>query len=94
MGSNEDYFAAAILVGTHYERLPAEHGVSDGTLSRGGLPIGIQAVGAAYRDHRTIEFARLMAERTGRIPGADVAGLSRLANPMTASRAESQLTSV
>ena len=34
-------------------------------LSRGGLPIGIQAVGAAYRDHRTIEFARLMAGELG-----------------------------
>ena len=33
--------------------------------SRGGLPIGIQAVSAAYRDRRTIEFARLMAEALG-----------------------------
>ncbi|MCY3819381.1 MAG: amidase [Gammaproteobacteria bacterium] len=34
-------------------------------LSRGGLPIGVQAVGAAYCDYRTIEFARLMAEELG-----------------------------
>ncbi|MDE0054498.1 MAG: amidase [Gammaproteobacteria bacterium] len=34
-------------------------------LSRGRLPIGIQAVGAAYRDRRTIEFARLMADEIG-----------------------------
>jgi len=34
-------------------------------LSREGLPIGVQAVGAAYRDYRTIEFARLMADEIG-----------------------------
>ena len=41
-------------------------------LSRGGLPIGIQAVGAAYRDRWTIEFARLMAEELGgfQVPAA------------------------
>ena len=34
-------------------------------LSRAGLPIGMQAVGAAYRDRRTIEFARLIANEVG-----------------------------
>lgn len=35
-------------------------------LSRDGLPIGVQAVSAPYRDHRTIEFARQI---TGEIGG-------------------------
>ncbi len=30
-----------------------------------GLPIGLQAVSAPYRDHRTIEFARLIAREIG-----------------------------
>ena len=34
-------------------------------LSNGGLPIGLQAVGAEYDDHTTIEFARLMAQEIG-----------------------------
>jgi amidase len=34
-------------------------------LSKDGLPIGVQAVSAPYRDHRTIEFARLMAREIG-----------------------------
>ena len=34
-------------------------------LSSAGLPIGLQAVGAAYHDHMTIEFARLLAQETG-----------------------------
>ena len=34
-------------------------------LSREGLPIGVQAVSAPYRDYRTIEFARLLAEEIG-----------------------------
>ena len=34
-------------------------------LSSGGLPIGLQAVGAAYRDHGTIEFTRLLAQEIG-----------------------------
>ena len=34
-------------------------------LSRCGLPIGIQAVSAAYRDRSTIEFARLIADELG-----------------------------
>ncbi len=34
-------------------------------LSRGGLPIGLQAVSGEYHDHTTIEFARLMAEEIG-----------------------------
>jgi amidase len=33
--------------------------------SRNGLPIGLQAVSAPYRDHRTIEFARLIAREIG-----------------------------
>ncbi len=33
--------------------------------SREGLPIGVQAVSAQYRDYRTIEFARLIAEEIG-----------------------------
>ena len=30
-----------------------------------GLPIGLQAMGMSYRDHRTIEFARLLAREIG-----------------------------
>ena len=30
-----------------------------------GLPIGLQAMGAPYRDHSTIEFARLVTRETG-----------------------------
>jgi amidase len=33
--------------------------------SREGLPIGLQAVSAPYRDHRCIEFARLIAREIG-----------------------------
>ena len=33
--------------------------------SREGLPIGLQAVGAEFDDHRTIDFARLVAESFG-----------------------------
>ena len=33
--------------------------------SEDGLPIGLQAVSAPYRDHRTIEFARLICEEIG-----------------------------
>ena len=33
--------------------------------SEDGLPIGLQAVSAPYRDHRTIEFARLVCEEIG-----------------------------
>ncbi len=34
-------------------------------LSEGGLPIGLQAVSAPYRDHRTIEFARQITREIG-----------------------------
>ena len=34
-------------------------------LSSEGLPIGLQAVGAAYRDHVTIDFTRLLAQEIG-----------------------------
>ena len=34
-------------------------------LSSSGLPIGLQAISAPYRDHRTIEFARLMTQEMG-----------------------------
>ena len=34
-------------------------------LSSEGLPIGLQAIATSYRDHRTIEFARLIAEEIG-----------------------------
>ena len=34
-------------------------------LSREGLPIGLQAVGAAYHDHLTIDFTRLLAQEVG-----------------------------
>ena len=33
--------------------------------SKGGLPIGLQAVGAEFNDYTTIEFARLMAQELG-----------------------------
>ncbi len=33
--------------------------------SRGGLPIGVQAVSGEFNDYQTIEFARLMAEQLG-----------------------------
>ncbi|MEQ8955598.1 MAG: amidase family protein [Gammaproteobacteria bacterium] len=34
-------------------------------LSAGGLPIGLQAIGAEFNDRTTIEFARLMAQEIG-----------------------------
>ena len=34
-------------------------------LSKGGLPIGLQAVSGEFKDHTTIEFARLMARGLG-----------------------------
>lgn len=34
-------------------------------LGRSGLPIGLQAIGAAFADRTTIEFARLLAEEQG-----------------------------
>ncbi|MYE82552.1 MAG: amidase [Gammaproteobacteria bacterium] len=34
-------------------------------LCRQGLPIGLQAVGGAYQDYRTIDFTRLLAEEIG-----------------------------
>ena len=34
-------------------------------LSSAGLPIGLQAVGAAYHDHVTIDFTRLLAQEIG-----------------------------
>ena len=34
-------------------------------LSRQGLPIGLQAVGDAYRDYQTIDFTRLLAREVG-----------------------------
>ena len=34
-------------------------------LSSAGLPIGLQAIGAEFDDHTTIEFARLMAREIG-----------------------------
>lgn len=34
-------------------------------LSNSGLPIGLQAISAPYRDHRTIEFARQITEQIG-----------------------------
>ena len=60
-GTHRDYFEQLFwsgLVTNAY--LPST--VFPTGLSREGLPIGIQAVSAAYRDRRTIEFARLMAE--------------------------------
>ncbi len=34
-------------------------------LSKTGLPIGLQAISAPYRDHRTIEFARQITQQMG-----------------------------
>jgi len=34
-------------------------------LSREGLPIGLQAISAPYRDYRTIEFTRLISREIG-----------------------------
>lgn len=34
-------------------------------LSRAGLPIGVQAVGAEYHDRTTMELARLLANELG-----------------------------
>jgi amidase len=34
-------------------------------LSKGGLPIGLQAIGAEYADRTTIDLARLLAEEVG-----------------------------
>ena len=63
-GTQRDYFEQLFwsgLVTNAY--LPST--VFPTGISREGMPIGIQAVGAAYRDYQTIEFARLMAEELG-----------------------------
>lgn len=63
-GTQRDYFEQLFwsgLVTNAY--LPST--VFPTGLSREGLPIGIQAVGAAYRDRQTIEFARLIANELG-----------------------------
>ena len=63
-GTQRDYFEQLFwsgLVTNAY--LPST--VFPTGLSQEGLPIGIQAVSAAYRDRRTIEFARLMADEVG-----------------------------
>ncbi len=44
-------------------------------LSKGGLPIGLQAIGAEYEDHTTIELVRLLAlEQGGFVPPPRFAG--------------------
>jgi amidase len=63
-GADQPYFAQVFwssLATVAY--LPAT--VFPSGLSRGGLPIGLQAIGAEFADHTTIEFARLMAEEQG-----------------------------
>ena len=68
-GTQRDYFEQLFwsgLVTNAY--LPST--VFPTGVSLEGMPIGIQAVSAAYRDRRTIEFARLMANELGgfRVP--------------------------
>ena len=71
-GEPQDYFRQAFwsgLVTAPY--LPST--VFPTGLSRRGLPIGLQAVGGAYRDYQTIDFTRLLAKEIGgfRRPPAD-----------------------
>ena len=44
-------------------------------LSAEGLPIGLQAVSAPFRDYRCIEFARLITEEMGGFDGANTLNL-------------------
>ena len=61
---DQDYFRQVFWAGTiTVAHLPST--VFPTGLSRGGLPIGLQAVGAEYNDYITIDFARLMAREIG-----------------------------
>ncbi len=61
---DQDYFRQVFWAGTiTVAHLPST--VFPTGLSRGGLPIGLQAVGAEYNDYITIDFARLMAGEIG-----------------------------
>ncbi len=60
----QDYFRQVFWAGTiTVAHLPST--VFPTGPSRGGLPIGLQAVSAEYNDYITIDFARLMAEEIG-----------------------------
>ena len=60
----QDYFRQVFWAGTiTVAHLPST--VFPTGLSRGGLPVGLQAVGAEYNDYVTIDFTRLMAEEIG-----------------------------
>jgi amidase len=56
----QQVFWAGIITVAH---LPST--VFPSGLSKGGLPIGLQAVGGEYQDYITIDFARLMADELG-----------------------------
>ncbi len=62
--AQQDYFQQIFWAGTiTVAHLPST--VFPTGLSRGGLPIGLQAVGAEYNDYITIDFARLLAQEIG-----------------------------
>jgi amidase len=61
---DQEYFRQVFWAGTiTVAHLPST--VFPTGLSRGGLPIGLQAVGAEYNDYITIDFARLIANEIG-----------------------------
>ena len=63
-GEPQDYWRQAFWAGlVTAAYLPST--VFPTGLSRRGLPIGLQAVGGAYQDYRTIDFTRLLAEEIG-----------------------------
>ena len=63
-GEPRDYFEQIFWAGlATLSYLPAT--VFPTGLSSGGLPIGLQVIGAAFDDRTTIEFARLMAQEMG-----------------------------
>ncbi|MCP5030458.1 MAG: amidase [Actinomycetia bacterium] len=63
-GAEQPYFQQLFWAGTiTVAHLPST--VFPTGLSKSGLPIGIQAVGAEFNDYTCIEFARLMAQEIG-----------------------------
>ena len=60
----QDYFKQVFWAGiATVAHLPST--VFPTGLSKAGLPIGLQAIGAEFTDYTTIDFTRLMAEEIG-----------------------------
>ena len=63
-GVSQEYFQSMFWAGVSTASyLPGT--VFPAGLSKQGLPIGLQAVGAEYEDYTTIDFAKLLTEQIG-----------------------------